>query len=178
MNNTRSKSYAPLILCGFFVLILSGWWSYYLINKIDYDNNTFKVIESEQFNLEDLQGYVVYIDFWAAWCKPCRDSFPWMQRMREKYADSALRIVAVNLDQKAEDMQAFLDQHPVDFTIVTDASYTLFRQFDIKGVPTSIVIDRDGIEISRHAGFHIRDQDTYEQQIRQALQSLETVSNN
>ena len=157
---------------------MSGWWSYYLVNKVDYDENTFQVLESQQFHLEDLQGHVVYIDFWAAWCKPCRDSFPWMQQMREKYADSALRIVAINLDQKVEDMQAFLDQHPVDFPIVTDASYNLFRQFNIKGVPTSILIDQDGTEISRHEGFQVSEQDAYEQQIRQALHGLDEPLNN
>src|SRR4051812_17688877 len=54
---------------------------------------------------EDLKGQVILIDFWASWCEPCRLSFPAMEKLRIKYAEQGLRIVAVSVDEKQENMQ-------------------------------------------------------------------------
>src|SRR5262245_2302185 len=58
--------------------------------------------------LADLKGRVVYVDFWASWCGPCKMSFPWMNDMQAKYADKGLMIVSVNTDKKREDAEKFL----------------------------------------------------------------------
>lgn len=89
--------------------------------------------------------------------------------MRERFADTQLRIVAVNLDQSAATMQAFLDQHEVDFSIVTDPSYSLFRQYEVLGVPTSILLNEHGEEVWRHSSFQKKDISSYQQAIEQSL---------
>ena len=63
---------------------------------------------SGSINLSDLRGKVVYLDFWASWCGPCKESFPWMEHMQGKYADKGLTVVAVNLDKRREDALKFL----------------------------------------------------------------------
>ena len=72
-------------------------------------------------NFDQLKGKVVYLDFWASWCGPCRDSFPWMEAMHKKYAAQGLEIIAVNLDQEPELAQKFLKQYAPDFRIEYDA---------------------------------------------------------
>src|SRR5215472_3824919 len=69
-------------------------------------------------DLAQYKGKVVYLDFWASWCKPCRQSFPWMNAMEKKYSADGLVIVAVDLDEQRADADKFLKQRPADFDIV------------------------------------------------------------
>src|SRR5260221_12049673 len=70
--------------------------------------------------LDGLRGQVVYVDFWASWCGPCRRSFPWMNEMQQKYGGKGLAIVAVNVDKKRADAEKFLGQFPANFPVVFD----------------------------------------------------------
>jgi thiol-disulfide isomerase/thioredoxin len=58
-------------------------------------------------SLADLKGNVVYVDFWASWCKPYRNSFPWMNEMQDKFADAGLQVIPINLDPEPEPAQVF-----------------------------------------------------------------------
>jgi len=68
--------------------------------------------------LDKLKGRVVYVDFWASWCGPCKRSFPWMGEMQKKYGDGGFTVVAINVDKKREDASKFLAATPGAFTIV------------------------------------------------------------
>src|SRR6266480_3576285 len=74
--------------------------------------------------LEKLRGKVVYVDFWASWCGPCRRSFPWMNEMQQKYGPRGLAVVAINVDKKRSDAERFLVQYPAEFTVVYDDAGT------------------------------------------------------
>ena len=101
-------------------------------------------------NFDQLKGKVVYLDFWASWCGPCRDSFPWMEAMHKKYAAQGLEIIAVNLDQEPELAQKFLKQYAPDFRIEYDAKGEMAGQFGVDTMPTSFVIGRDGKARKKH----------------------------
>ena len=77
--------------------------------------------KGETVALESLRGQVVYVDFWASWCGPCKRSFPWMNELQQRYGDKGFTVVAVNVDKKAEDAERFLAQTPARFTVVYDA---------------------------------------------------------
>src|SRR5581483_7906899 len=62
--------------------------------------------------LADLRGKVVYVDFWASWCGPCKRSFPWMNELAQRYGKDGLAIVAVNVDKKRSDAERFLATTP------------------------------------------------------------------
>ena len=119
--------------------------------------------------LDQYRGQVVVVDFWASWCVPCRRSFPWLNRMQEKYREDGLVIVGVNLDSSAEDAQSFLREFPAEFSIVFDPDAALAQRFDVAAMPTSFVLDRNGEIVANHLGFKVRDQDEYERIIREAL---------
>src|SRR5438552_16018809 len=72
-------------------------------------------------SLERLRGKVVYVDFWASWCGPCRRSFPWMNEMQRRYGSHGLSIVAINVDKKRADASRFLTETPAEFTVVYDS---------------------------------------------------------
>jgi len=106
----------------------------------------------ELLNLAQYRGKVVYLDFWASWCGPCKQSFPWMQKMHNKYPDD-LVILAVNLDAKMEDAEKFLAAHDVDFKIIFDPLWQAGREYGIYGLPYSFVYNRAGELVGKHGGF-------------------------
>ena len=95
----------------------------------------------ESVTLDQLKGRVVYVDFWASWCGPCRRSFPWMNELQQKYGERGLTIVGVNVDKRRPDAQRFLAQTPATFTIVYDESGKTPAAYAVKGMPSSYLID-------------------------------------
>jgi len=103
--------------------------------------------------LPPLQGKVVLVDFFASWCEPCKESFPAMEALYQKYHDKGLVIVAVNLDKNRSDMEEFLKKHPATFTVVRDASNKLVGQVKIPTMPSSFLLDGTGKVRAFHRGF-------------------------
>ena len=125
---------------------------------------------AESLQLDEYEGKVVLLDFWASWCVPCRRSFPWMNEMQQKYADRGLLVIAVNLDNNLDDAANFLKKYPVKFRIVYDTDRTLAREFEVQAMPTSYLIGRDGKLADMHLGFKVKQQHEYEAAIRKALE--------
>ena len=107
--------------------------------------------------LEDLRGEVVYLDFWASWCPPCLRSFPWMDALAERHAEAGLRVVAVNLDADRAAATGFLDGRDAGFDIAFDPEGRVAEAYDLRGMPSSYVIDRDGRVAHAHVGFRAKD---------------------
>ncbi|MXS78093.1 TlpA family protein disulfide reductase [Nitrosomonas sp. JL21] len=105
------------------------------------------------YDLQELKGKVVYVDFWASWCPPCVKSFPFLNQLEHDLKDKGLHIVGVNLDEKPADAQAFLANNPVDFSIVADASKQCAKAFELMAMPTSYLIDKKGNVRHIHQGF-------------------------
>jgi cytochrome c biogenesis protein CcmG/thiol:disulfide interchange protein DsbE len=103
--------------------------------------------------LPGLKGKVVLLDFWASWCEPCRQSFPWMSELQQRYGADNFVIVAVNLDQDRKLAEQFLSATPARFRVEYDPQGVLATQFDVMSMPTSVVIDRNGQVRERHRGF-------------------------
>lgn len=110
-------------------------------------------LKQEGVKLSGYQGKVVYLDFWASWCGPCRETFPWMTQLQEKYGKDGFEIVAVNIDTKRADADKFLGQFPAGFTVLFDPKRTVAKTYALKGMPTSFLIDRAGNVVSTHLGF-------------------------
>jgi cytochrome c biogenesis protein CcmG, thiol:disulfide interchange protein DsbE len=118
----------------------------------------------------DLRGKVVYVDFWASWCGPCRKSFPWMSELQQRHAAEGLQVVAVNVDEKREDAVAFLAKVPARFTIAYDPAGATPKAYGVKGMPSSALVGRDGQLLWMHTGFNEADKGQLEECIRAALQ--------
>jgi len=124
---------------------------------------------SSQFNLEEYEGKVVYLDFWASWCVPCQKSFPWMNKIQKEYGTDKLVIIAVNLDKKRLLADNFLAEYPADFKIFYDPTGKLAKRYQIKGMPSSIIFDQSGTPVSAHTGFFKEKIQLYEQEIESLL---------
>jgi thiol-disulfide isomerase/thioredoxin len=123
----------------------------------------------ETVDLAKLRGKLVYVDFWASWCSPCKRSFPWMNEMHRKYAGKGLAIVAVNVDKRREDADRFLKTMPAQFAVVYDAAGTTPAAWQVKAMPTSYLVDASGSVVLVESGFRDERRDEVEQRIRSAL---------
>jgi thiol-disulfide isomerase/thioredoxin len=119
--------------------------------------------------LEPVEGRVVWVDFWASWCVPCRRSFPWLNSMHRKYGPAGLQIIAVNLDKDREVADQFLAEVPAEFALRFDPSAALAKEFGVQTMPSSFLIDADGKVLASHFGFKTADVADYERAIEAAL---------
>jgi len=124
-----------------------------------------KLITGESFNLSDARGEVIVLDFWASWCGPCREEMPLLASLQREYRDQGVRVLAINVDTEAESMNAFLRDLGIalPFPILPDPKGSIPSLFDIKGMPTTVFIDRDGVIRFQHAGFRKSDENAYQE---------------
>jgi len=124
-----------------------------------------------QVSLEGLRGKVVYVDFWASWCAPCKRSFPWMNAMQQKYGADGFTIVAVNVDKKRTDADRFLARVPADFKVVFDPAGASPAAWQVKSMPSSYVVDAAGRVVMVEHGFREERAAEVEERIRTALKA-------
>ena len=110
--------------------------------------------------LADMRGKVVLVDFWASWCGPCRESLPQYQKLYTELSRSDFEIVAVNLDEELADAKKFLAAHPVTYPIVLDPAGEVPKAYGLIGMPTSYLVDRNGVVRLRNQSFKPQDIDT------------------
>ena len=125
--------------------------------------------ESEKLDLKQYQGKVIYLDFWASWCIPCRKSFPWLNDLGKKHSPDDLVVIAVNLDKKKSLATEFLNNYPANFKIIYDPKGLLAKKYKIKGMPSSVLFGKDGRPKFAHKGFFPSKIESYEKEIDQLI---------
>ncbi len=123
----------------------------------------------DALDLEAYRGKIVWVDFWASWCTPCRRSFPWLNEIMARYSDQGFVIVGVNVDKERALAEEFLRETPARFPIAYDPEGGLAAKYEVLGMPSSFLIDREGNVISSHIGFRRDEQENYEAAIVKAL---------
>jgi thiol-disulfide isomerase/thioredoxin len=115
------------------------------------------------------RGQVLYLDFWASWCGPCRESFPFMNALDNEFRDKGLRIVAISVDKTAEEARRFLERYPARFDLGLDVAAACPAAYQLPGMPTSFLIDRAGVIRAVHPGFRSSDAPEIRRQVLDAL---------
>ena len=111
----------------------------------------------ESASLSSLRGKVVYLDFWASWCGPCRTSFPQLEQLRNELGSRGFEVYAINVDEVEADALQFLSEVPVSYLVVRDGEGATPEAYGILGMPTGYLIDRQGVVRHVHQGFKKRD---------------------
>lgn len=128
----------------------------------DVDGN---VVTSSQF-----KGKVVVLDFWATWCGPCKESFPKLQELYTKYQSNGLEIVGLSEDDENQGIAEFGQAHgSVKFPIGWDNGKSIAGQYKPPTMPTSFVVDKNGIVRFAHVGYHDNDQAEIEKELKGLL---------
>ncbi|GEN99423.1 hypothetical protein NSE01_12560 [Novosphingobium sediminis] len=99
------------------------------------------------------RGKVVYVDFWASWCGPCKLAFPFMQQLAARYPAGDLAVVTINVDRQRVAADAFLRQMRSSLPVIYDATGDLAQAWQVADMPTSLVFDRKGGLRFSHKGF-------------------------
>ena len=107
--------------------------------------------------LPKTKGKVLYLDFWASWCAPCKASFPILSGWHKEFSNRGFLVLGVNVDEEARAMESFLAKNAVGFPVVRDASQKLVAAADVKTMPTSFLVDRQGVIRVVHSGFREKD---------------------
>ncbi len=121
-------------------------------------------LAAPDLNLDAYKGKVVYLDFWASWCHPCEQSFPYMEQLKQRYGND-LVVIAINVDHNHDRAEAFLQRLHSDLNVVYDPKGELAARYAVKDMPTSILIDRDGKVQYVHKGFFPEQIDDYNAQV-------------
>ena len=109
--------------------------------------------ETDMLDISKYRGKVVYVDFWASWCGPCKLSFPFMQKLAARYPAGDVVMITVNLDRQHSAAEAFLRQVHGTLPVVYDPAGNLAKTWKVADMPTSLVFDRKGTMRFRHQGF-------------------------
>lgn len=137
---------------------------------------TLTALESGQSStLRQFRGEVLYVDFWASWCGPCAQSFPFMNVLHHDLRDRGLRVIAVNLDENADDARQFLGEHPAHFTIAGDAGQQCAAAFGVQAMPSSYLVDRNGVIRYEHLGFRAGEAERFRALAEQLLTERPTA---
>jgi len=110
-------------------------------------------------------GKVIYLDFWASWCLPCIKSMPLLNQLRSELGYSGFEMIAVNLDDVLEKGIDFLQEHTVAYPVVRAADENISELYQLNGLPTSYLIDRQGVLRYAHQGFKEQDMPQIRQQV-------------
>lgn len=111
---------------------------------------------TKEITLASYQGKVIYLDFWASWCTPCRKSLPALNVLRNELSDQGFEVLAINLDDSPAEGLEFLEEIPVDYPTLFDNSETA-AAYQLRGMPTAYLIDREGNLRAQHVGFNPKD---------------------
>lgn len=125
-------------------------------------NFSLKSLDGKTFNLADLKGKVVVLDFWATWCNPCKISFPALQKVYDKYLNNeSIVILAVNTWEREKGSERekivadFIKENKYTFNVLLDGDdWGILSKYEVQNIPTKLVIDKEGIIQFKTIGFY------------------------
>lgn len=130
---------------------------------------TLRSMGGPNLRLQEQRGRVVMVNFWATWCGPCREEMPRLDRLYQKYRSAGFVLLGVNVDDDARNAQTLAAKLGVSFPLLLDTDHAVSKLYDLKSMPSTVLIDRDGRVRYLHRGYREGFEATYEQQIRALL---------
>ena len=113
---------------------------------------TLPLLDGTDFTLSQQKGKVIFLNFWATWCPPCRDEMPSMEALYQRFKDSGLEIIAVNLRESSNDVNAFMNQYKLTFPAALDSRGSVGAMYNVRAIPTTYIIDRRGLIVGQLVG--------------------------
>jgi peroxiredoxin len=127
---------------------------------------TLAARDGGKVRLADLKGQVVMINFWATWCGPCRQEMPLLAQIHTKYEPLGFTMLGVNVEPDSAAAVAWLKNVPVTFPILFDTDSSVAGTFGVEGMPSSVLVDREGKVRYVHRGYKPGDEARYADMIR------------
>ncbi|MBU2870788.1 TlpA family protein disulfide reductase [Colwellia sp. E2M01] len=129
---------------------------------------TLKSLSGENLKLTEQRGKIIVLNFWASWCGPCRVEMPVLQDFYTKYQDLGVSVWGVNVEQENQAGRDFLKGLDLSFPILFDSSNSISDVYDVEAMPTTVIIDRDGLVRYIYRGY----KPGYEKKYAKAIKKL------
>ena len=130
---------------------------------------TLKSIDGKNTRLKEYRGQVVLINFWASWCGPCRQEMPLLERIDERYKDAGFTVLGVNVEGKAGPAKEVATKAGVSFPVLVDEGQKVSELYDLESMPSSVVVDRDGVVRYVHRGYKPGDEAKYLEVVKKLI---------
>ena len=114
---------------------------------------TLESLSGKRMGLKDFRGKVVFLNFWATWCVPCRDEMPLMEALHREFKNQGLAVVAVNFREDKEAVRRFFDELGLSFDAMLDVDGEVSEQYGAFSLPLTYLIDRDGRFVGKAVGI-------------------------
>jgi peroxiredoxin len=127
-------------------------------------------LAGRRISLKELKGKVVFLNFWATWCGPCREEMPMMEMLHREFKDQGLAVVAVNFREDKQAVRSFFDELGITFQVLLDPEGEVCDRYGVFSLPLTYLIDRDGRFIGKAIGIRPWDGADAKALIRDALE--------
>jgi cytochrome c biogenesis protein CcmG/thiol:disulfide interchange protein DsbE len=161
------RRFTSLVVALAFGALPSGWVA--AASPTLAPNVTLQSADGSTVESSTYRGKVVLVDFWASWCLPCKTSFPALDSLYREYQPRGLEVLAVNLDERRRDADAFLRDRSHHLTVLFDPTGAAPKAFGVKGMPSSFLIDKAGNIRFSHMGYSGNVDKNYRREIAQLL---------
>lgn len=136
----------------------------------DFDART---LEGKDLRLSALKGKVVLLDFWATWCEPCEETIPRLAQLDERYRAQGLEVVGVSVDDEGAPVGPYVREHRMRYPVFVDADKQVMELYEVRGLPTTVLVDRRGRLRARWLGSGEDVSEEMERDIRRMLDEKE-----
>ena len=158
------------LLEALFVLVcLMPWPAKAAVDESTAPDFTLESLDGEHVRLEELRGQVVLINFWASWCGPCRQEMPVLDRLHQRYQSTGFTVLGVNVEGEAAPAKSIVDKTAVTFPVLIDAGQSVSKLYDLKAMPSTVVVDRDGKVRFVHRGYKPGDEEKYVEVVKSLI---------
>lgn len=169
MNSKTSSNFYILFAVVLSFALLTAFTATASSSKGPAPDFTLKSKDGGNIRLEEQQGNVVLINFWASWCAPCREELPHFEKLQKEYEDLGFTILAVNVDEDPSKADLLLNEIPVSFPVLYDDNDKVSRLYDVRAMPTTVIVDRDGNKRLTHYGYKSGDEAKYKTIVKALL---------
>ena len=122
---------------------------------------TLKSLQGDNLRLQEYRGQVVLINFWASWCGPCRQEMPLLDRLHQRYQATGFAVLGVNVEGEIKPAQEIVDKTRVTFPVLIDEDQKVSELYDLEAMPSTVIVDRDGVVRYIHLGYKPGDEAKY-----------------
>ena len=130
---------------------------------------TLKTLKGETVSLKDYRGRLIFLNFWATWCGPCRAEMPSMQRLWEEFKEEDFVILAINIQEESKLVSSFVNERGLSFPVLLDEKGKVARSYGIRGIPTTFFLNPEGEIIGKAVGARDWDSEESFELIRELL---------
>ncbi len=166
MNKCRIQIVKFLIYLGLVTLTVT---SNAITVQDDAPDFTLKSLQGENLRLNEYRGRVVLLNFWASWCGPCRQEMPLLDRIHKRYQDAGFAVLSVNVEGDPIPARALAQETGVSFPVLIDSGQKISELYELEAMPSSVLIDRDGVVRYIHRGYQPGDEAQYLKVVKQLI---------